>query len=102
MSPGYDAPIVTVPMKPLFGVKVTEQVPDERVQLAEGVNVPEPGGVCVNETVPVGVEAMGAELSATVMTQLVGVFGVVLAGLQTTVVVVVRWVACRVVCPLLE
>ena len=83
----------------MFGVYVTWQVPDERVQDAAGLKVPDDAGDCVKVTVPAGVEVVPAEVSETVATQLVGVFGTAEEGVQTTVVELVLWVACTEVCP---
>ncbi len=49
-------------------VNVTEHVPDTSVQLAAGVKLPA-GPVSVNETLPVGVEVVPGEVSATVALQ---------------------------------
>jgi hypothetical protein len=81
--------IVTVPTKLLLGVNVTLQVPEESVQDAAGLKVPNDAGDWVNVTVPTGVEGVPGELSETVTTQLVGVFGTADEGVQTTAVEVV-------------
>jgi hypothetical protein len=66
---------------------VNEHVPDaERVQLEPVEKVPEEVGLSERLTVPVGVTAVPGDVSVTVTVQLVGVFIVVLVGLQTTVV----------------
>ncbi len=58
--------MLMVPSFPALGVKVTVQVPAERVQVpATGVNVPEPLGLWENVTVPpVGVIAVPPLVSA--------------------------------------
>ena len=96
-SPLYLAVIVTVPRKPVFGVNVTEHVPETRAQLVDGVKVPDDGGACVRVIVPAGVTAVPGELSATVMTQRVGVLTSVAEGVQTTAVEVERCVTSSVV-----
>ena len=98
--------IVTVPLRPEFGVKVTEQLatPSDfcaRGQLAAGVKVPEEAGFWVSVMVPRGVTAVGGELSETVMTQVVGVFGMADEGVQTTPVEVERCVGTIVPWPVL-
>ena len=55
-------------------------------QVAAGVNVPEDTGSCVSVMVPAGVTVVAGEVSVTVMTQLIGVFGAAREGVQTTVV----------------
>jgi hypothetical protein len=82
-----------------LGVKVTEQLPPVRVQLAGVLKVPAPP-VEAKLTEPAGVVAPVAPLvSATVATQVEAVPIATEAGVQTTVVEVVRlftvsdWVA---------
>lgn len=72
-------------------------VPEERVQLAAGVKVPEDAGFCVRVITPVGVTVVPADVSVTVTVQLVGVLGLAGEGVQTTAVELVRFVAVSVV-----
>ena len=84
-------------MKPLLGVYVTEQLPPEREQLVAGVKVPDDAGLWVSVTVPVGTTVVPGDVSATVIVQLVGVFGAALVGVQTTAVEVALCTATTVV-----
>jgi len=78
-------------------VNVTEQVPADRVQVV-AENVPAPP-MLVNVTVPVGVEAVGGEVSATVAVQVEGCPIGTVAGEHEMVVLVVRSVTVTVVVP---
>lgn len=86
----------------VVGVKLTEQLPPERVQL-EVLKLPAPP-VALNETDPAGVVAPAPLVSATVAVHCEGVPIGTLDGLQTIVVDVVRSVAVTVplLAPLLE
>jgi hypothetical protein len=85
-----------------LGVKVTEQEPADRVQLA-ALKVPA-RPVAVNATDPAGVVAPTPLVSATVAVQVEGWLIATVPGLQTIVVEVVRRVAVTLplLVPLLE
>jgi hypothetical protein len=74
-----------------LGVKVTEQVPAVKVQLA-ALKVPA-RPVAANPTEPAGVVAPAPLVSATVAVHVEGWLIATVPGLQTTVVEVVRRVA---------
>jgi hypothetical protein len=89
--------IVCVPSVPAFGVYVTEQLPEEIVQVMAGVNAPDP--LEANVIVPVGV-ASGTELvSVTVAVQVVPTWTASGLGVQTTAVEVERLLTVSEVAP---
>jgi len=69
------------------GVKSTEQVPDDRVQVPAGVPVKVPDPPLLKLTVPDGVVGL-TELSVTVAVQIVAMPTSTVLGLQETEVVV--------------
>lgn len=81
-SPPYTA--VTNALPAADGVKVTEQLPDDRVQVV-GLNEPA-GPVSVNVTVPVGVVVELVEVSLTVAVQVEARFTSIEVGEQLTLV----------------
>ncbi len=78
---------------------MTEQLPETSVQLATGVKLPVP--LLKKLTVPVGVVAVPGEVSATVAVQVDDEPTWTDAGLQVTVVVVVRRLTVTVALPVL-
>jgi len=78
----------------LLGVKVTEQLPPDRVHVVE-LKLPSPDGNAVNVMVPVGV-SVAPPLSATVAVQVEGEFSPSGLGEHVTEVVVVILVIVRV------
>jgi hypothetical protein len=72
-----------------LGVKVTEQLPDDRVQVVE-LNEPA-GPVSANVTAPVGVIVEIVEVSLTVAVQVEAWFTVTVVGEQLTTVADVCW-----------
>lgn len=90
-SPPYEPVMLTEPTPELFGVKVTEHAPPERVHVAEEKD-PALAGAAVNVIVPVGV-ALAPPVSETVAVQVVPWLTPSGFGAQTTAVEVVILVA---------
>ena len=67
------------------GVKVTEQLPETKLQLV-GENVPVAVPALVKLTVPAGVEGVPAAVSVTVEVQVEPLFVTTVAGAQLTTV----------------
>jgi hypothetical protein len=86
-SPPY-VPVAS-PFPVAVGVNVTEQLPDDRVQVVE-LNEPA-GPVSANVTVPVGVIGLIVEVSLTVAVQVDAWFTITVEGEQLTTVADVCW-----------
>ncbi len=86
-SPPYVPVTSTFPVA--VGVNVTEQLPDDRVQVFE-LNEPA-GPVLANVTVPVGVVGEIVDVSLTVAVQVEAWFAINVEGEQPTTVAAVCW-----------